>query len=72
VPSTGTPRTDAAIAPARVALAVAANLRAQEDWRRQAKRAELADKLAQPTPLAALKVEKGPRQMSCTTLRVDR
>jgi hypothetical protein len=59
VPSTGTARTDAAIAPASVALAAAANLRAQKDWRRQAKRAELADKLTRPTPLAALNVKKG-------------
>ena len=58
-PSTGTPRTAAAIAAPSVALAAAANLRDQEDWRRQAKRAELADKLTQgPTPLAALNVEK--------------
>ena len=46
-PSTGTPRTAAAIAAPSVALAAAANLRDQEDWRRQAKRAELAYKLTQ-------------------------
>jgi hypothetical protein len=57
-PNTGTPRTDAAIAPASVALAAAANLRGQEDGAGSPNARSLPIGSPRPTRLAALNVEK--------------
>jgi hypothetical protein len=73
-PNTGTPRTDAAIAPASVALAAAANLRAQEDGAGRAKRAELADRLTQANTARRPQCREGqgwPQMSRTTTLRVN-
>jgi hypothetical protein len=71
-PATGNLRTAAAINAQAAALAAAAKLRVAEDERRQAKRANLADKLTvEAKALADLKIEKAAVEGERRTIEAD-